>query len=154
MLKESKALSNNRQLNLTMLKSRTFFKSQVKPLTATTDIETVLRAYIVEFDGTKKKFKTVEHLFDALYHKDFSGMVDGGEINRKQLKKDHARDLGIGSKATLIRFQKAGESLVEVKIRWVNKRGDVLIHHHLRIEEGKFKILFFENSQFTQNKVF
>ena len=67
--------------------------------------ESALRQYFAAIDGTKKDFSEVQHLFDALYHDDFTLVFKDGETtSRDDMKEVHAGYLSEGSKVTLIHF--------------------------------------------------
>ena len=86
-----------------------------------------LKQYLAAFDGTKKDFTEVEHLFDSLYHEHFTFSTKDGTLHtRDTAKKIAASKLALGSEVTLIHLKRIGLSCVDIKYRLVNKVEDTI----------------------------
>jgi len=86
-----------------------------------------LKAYLDAFDGTPKKFSEVEHLFDKVYHRNFTFSTEDGKIHtRKEAKASVARKLALGSKVEVIHWKRIGMSCTDLKYRLVNKEEDTI----------------------------
>ncbi|KAL9187507.1 hypothetical protein ACHAXT_001610 [Thalassiosira profunda] len=83
--------------------------------------KTNLLNYLAAFDGGKKDFSQVEHLFDALYHDPFRAVASNGKkITRRQVQRLHAKYLSSGYKAELVAFRWIGLESVYVNVRLTN----------------------------------
>lgn len=100
-------------------------------------LEQSFRAYFAAFDGIKKDFSEVKHLFDATYHDDFIHEMDGNPVNKEQLSRIQANYLSIGTKATLMVFVHVAPNWVEYKLRIVNEKVNLVIHNLASIKENK-----------------
>ena len=86
-----------------------------------------LKAYLDAFDGTPKKFSDVEHLFDKVYHRNFTFSTEDGKIHtRKEAKASVARKLALGSQVEIIHWKRIGMSCTDLKYRLVNKEEDTI----------------------------
>ena len=67
-------------------------------------LEQKFRQYLAAFDGKKKDFSEVEHLFDALFHEEFSDTIHVHQqtLSREQTKALHAGFFAMGTKAKLV----------------------------------------------------
>lgn len=102
----------------------------------TMSFEQNLRSYLAFFDGTKRDFSSVEHLFDALYDGAYI-QLDGSTLNKEQMKTLHTNCLHLGSKATVIQVKNISPNSVEFEFRMVNEKFDVIIHSLGTIKNGK-----------------
>ena len=100
--------------------------------------EPAFRRYLAVFDGNKKDFSEVEHLFDSLYHEKMTFTFKDGEIaTREDMKRLHADQLSKGSKITLIHFRKIGVECIDVKMRVENEQEDIVLHKVYSLEDNK-----------------
>src|SRR6056300_1010841 len=80
-------------------------------------LEQKFRQYLAAFDGKKKDFSEVEHLFDALFHQNFCDAIhyrQEAPQTREQMKTLHARYFAMGTKATLIYYRRVGLKTIDV----------------------------------------
>ena len=91
-------------------------------------LEQKFRQYLAAFDGKKKDFSEVEHLFDALFHDDFSDTVYLSQqaTSKEQMKTLHARYFAMGTKATLIYYRRVGLKTIDVSYHLFNDEEDVV----------------------------
>jgi hypothetical protein len=97
--------------------------------------------YLTLFDGKKKTFEEVEHVFDALYHKDC--VITDGNGNtktREEMKETHAKKLAMASKCTLLLFRVITFDTIEIKYRLVNEEEDKVIYQ-LLTTDGENKVV-------------
>ncbi|KAL7549395.1 hypothetical protein ACHAWF_012664 [Thalassiosira exigua] len=100
----------------------------------------VLRRYIDAFDGTKKDFSEVEHLFHALHHKRFTRTTkDGRALTREDLKKTHSELLSKGARVTLVHFRAFGEDYMDLQVRIESEDEDKLVRWVFLIQNGRFR---------------
>eukprot|EP00804_Cyclotella_cryptica_P026070 CCRYP_013936-RA/>CCRYP_013936-RA protein AED:0.11 eAED:0.11 QI:0/-1/0/1/-1/1/1/0/279 len=110
-------------------------------------IENKFRTYLSAFDGTKKDFSNMEHLFEEIYDKDFVLVDDGHVIDREQIKRIHEKAFEHGSTATLLQvsshfvedssFGDMEESTIEFKFRLTNDEWDIVIHNIATVQGNK-----------------
>ena len=92
-------------------------------------LEQKFRQYLAAFDGKKKDFSEVEHLFDALFHQNFCDAIhyrQEAPQTREQMKTLHARYFAMGTKATLIYYRRVGLKTIDVSYRLFNDEEDVV----------------------------
>ena len=92
-------------------------------------LEQKFRQYLAAFDGKKKDFSEVEHLFDALFHQNFCDAIhyrQEGPQTREQVKALHARYFAMGTKATLIYYRRVGLKTIDVSYHLFNDEEDVV----------------------------
>lgn len=97
--------------------------------------------YLTLFDGKKKTFEEVEHVFNALYHKDC--VITDGNGNtktREEMKETHAKKLAMASKCTLLLFRVITFDTIEIKYRLVNEEEDKVIYQ-LLTTDGENKVV-------------
>lgn len=97
--------------------------------------------YLTLFDGKKKTFEEVEHVFNALYREDC--VITDGEGNtktREEMKQTHARKLAMASKCTLLLFRVITYHTIEIKYRLVNDEEDKVIYQ-LLTTDGDDKVV-------------
>lgn len=88
--------------------------------------------YLTLFDGKKKTFEEVEHVFNALYHEDcVITDGDGNTKTREEMKQTHAKKLAMASKCTLLLFRVITFDTIEIKYRLVNDEEDKVIYQLL-----------------------
>jgi hypothetical protein len=122
--------------NIAVVQGNKFIRA--KPVEDTKPIVLInFEAYIDAFNGTPKDIARVNHLFDALYHDDFVYELDGSSMNKKQMKKLHAKMFAVGSKASCLLFKDVGSGRVEFKFRLVNDKVNVVIHNIAAVEANK-----------------
>mmetsp|Transcript_660 Transcript_660/g.1052 ORF Transcript_660/g.1052 Transcript_660/m.1052 type:complete len:161 (-) Transcript_660:284-766(-) len=88
--------------------------------------------YLTLFDGKKKSFEEVEHVFNSLYHEDC--IITDGEGNtrtREEMKQTHAKKLAMASKCTLLLFRVITFDTIEIKYRIVNDEEDKVVYQLL-----------------------
>ncbi|KAL7488684.1 hypothetical protein ACHAW6_015997 [Cyclotella cf. meneghiniana] len=110
-------------------------------------IENKFRAYLAAFDGSKKDFSDICHIFEDIYDKDFVLHEDGYVVNREQIKRIHAKGFALGSTASLLQFSSRfvedcslGDleaSTVEFKFRLTNDEWDIVIHNIADVQGNK-----------------
>ena len=91
-------------------------------------LEQKFRQYLAAFDGKKKDFSEVEHLFDALFHDDFSDTVYRSQqaISKEQIKTLHASYFAMGTKAKLLDYRRVGLKTIDVSYHLFNDEEDVV----------------------------
>lgn len=111
-------------------------------------IEKKFRTYLAVFDGTKKSFSDIGHLFEEIYDKDFEVVQDGHVIDREKVKQIQAKGFELGSTATLLHFSTHSvdgssfndleESTIEFKLRFTNDEWDIVDHNIVTVRGNKF----------------
>ena len=101
--------------------------------------EVALQRYFATFDGNKKEFSEVEHLFDDLYHEDFQLDFQSFTLTREVAKRAHASYMSRCAQVTLIHFRRIGLDLVDVKFHINNREEeeDFIIHMMYTIRDDK-----------------
>ena len=101
--------------------------------------EVALRRYFATFDGNKKEFSEVQHLFDDLYHKDFQLDFQSFTLTRAVAKRAHSSYMSRGAQVTLIHFRHIGLDLVDVKFHINNseEEEDFIVHMMYTIQDDK-----------------
>jgi hypothetical protein len=91
-------------------------------------LEQKFRQYLAAFDGKKKDFSGVEHLFDALFHDDFSDTVYLSQqaTSKEQIKALHARYFAMGTKAKLLDYRRVGLKTIDVSYHLFNDEEDIV----------------------------
>jgi hypothetical protein len=91
-------------------------------------LEQKFRQYLAAFDGKKKDFSEVEHLFDALFHDDFSDTVYLSQqaTTKEQVKTLHARYFAMGTKAKLLDYRRVGLKTIDVSYHLFNEEEDIV----------------------------
>ena len=91
-------------------------------------LEQKFRQYLAAFDGKKKDFSEVEHLFDALFHDDFSDTVYLSQqaTSKEQIKALHARYFAMGTKAKLLDYRRVGLKTIDVSYHLFNDEEDIV----------------------------
>ena len=91
-------------------------------------LEQKFRQYLAAFDGKKKDFSGVEHLFDALFHDDFSDTVYLSQqaTSKEQIKAIHARYFAMGTKAKLLDYRRVGLKTIDVSYHLFNDEEDIV----------------------------
>mmetsp|Transcript_1771 Transcript_1771/g.2834 ORF Transcript_1771/g.2834 Transcript_1771/m.2834 type:complete len:163 (+) Transcript_1771:206-694(+) len=88
--------------------------------------------YLTLFDGKKKSFEDVEHVFNSLYHEDcIITDGDGNTRTREEMKQTHAKKLAMASKCTLLLFRVITFDTIEIKYRIVNDEEDKVVYQLL-----------------------
>jgi len=88
--------------------------------------------YLTLFDGKKKSFEEVEHVFNSLYHEDcIITDGDGNTRTREEMKQTHAKKLAMASKCTLLLFRVITFDTIEIKYRIVNDEEDKVVYQLL-----------------------
>eukprot|EP01083_Nonionella_stella_P261055 889370_1 len=108
-------------------------------------IEIRLRNYIDAFDGTKKDFSEVEHLWDAAYTKDFTLVLKDGKVlkNENVLTGDKVRELqqeyfSKGTKVTITNYKRIGlDTIYAEYIVTTDGEEDKVVHQLYTIEDDK-----------------
>ena len=78
--------------------------------------EEALRTYLSEFDGSRKEFAEIEHLFRALFHQKYVLISKGREtITKDELRMLHSDHLSKGSNATIIKSRRIGKNCIDVE---------------------------------------
>ena len=92
-------------------------------------LEQKFRQYLAAFDGKKKDFSEVEHLFDALFHQNFCDAIhyrQEAPQTREQVKALHARYFAMGTKAKLIYYRRVGLKTIDVSYHLFNDEEDIV----------------------------
>lgn len=90
-------------------------------------LEQKIRQYLAVFDGKTKDFSDVEHLFDALFHSDYSSTNQHyRHETRDQIKTQHSRYFAMGTKATLLDYRRVGFNTVDVSYHLINDEEDIV----------------------------
>eukprot|EP00985_Skeletonema_marinoi_P012434 scaffold5995_cov83-Skeletonema_marinoi.AAC.1 len=88
--------------------------------------------YLTLFDGKKKSFEDVKHVFNSLYHEDcIITDGDGNTRTREEMKQTHAKKLAMASKCTLLLFRVITFDTIEIKYRIVNDEEDKVVYQLL-----------------------
>ena len=94
-------------------------------------LEQRFRQYLSAFDGKKKDFSKVEHLFDALLHQDFSETNNHIQlqqaVSREQMKAIHAMYFAMGTRATLIHYRRIGLHTIDISYHLFNDQVDIVV---------------------------
>ena len=94
-------------------------------------LEQRFRQYLSAFDGKKKDFSEVEHLFDAIFHKDFFETTNNSQqqqtVSREQTKAIHSMYFAMGTSATLIHYRRIGLHTIDISYHLFNDQVDVLV---------------------------
>ena len=94
-------------------------------------LEQRFRQYLSAFDGKKKDFSEVEHLFDALFHKYFfetnNHLQQQQAVSREQIKAIHAMHFAMGTRATLIHYRRIGFHTIDVSYHLYNDQVDIAV---------------------------
>ncbi len=103
-------------------------KQQQQQHTFGPTLEQKFRQYLAAFDGKKKDFSEVEHLFDALFHDDFSDTVYLSQqaTSKEQIKTLHARYFAMGTKAKLLDYRRVGLKTIDVSYHLFNDEEDIV----------------------------
>ena len=92
-------------------------------------LEQKFRQYLAAFDGKKKDFSEVEHLFDALFHQNFCDAIhyrQEAPQTREQVKALHARYFAMGTKAKLLDYRRVGLKTIDVSYHLFNDEEDIV----------------------------
>jgi hypothetical protein len=102
-------------------------------------LEQKLRHYLAVFDGTKKDFSEFEHLFDALFHKEFCDTINfrQQDVSREHSKALHAEYLAMGTKATLVHYRRVGFSTIDVSYNLFNDQDEVVTRQLITRQNGR-----------------
>eukprot|EP00984_Skeletonema_dohrnii_P022227 scaffold11345_cov85-Skeletonema_dohrnii-CCMP3373.AAC.1 len=99
-------------------------KEQPTNYTGGPSLEQRFRQYLSAFDGKKKDFSKVEHLFDALFHKDFFETTNNSQqqqtVSREQTKAMHVMYFAMGTRATLIHYRRIGLHTIDISYHLFN----------------------------------
>jgi hypothetical protein len=99
-------------------------------------IEIKFRTYLATLDGSSKDFSSVAHLFDELYHNEFTLEENGSTVTREQMKRIQAKAFELGSKATLL-YCSASSSAIEYRFHLINDQWDFVIHCMAAVKDDK-----------------
>eukprot|EP00984_Skeletonema_dohrnii_P011666 scaffold4679_cov81-Skeletonema_dohrnii-CCMP3373.AAC.1 len=106
-------------------------KEQPTNYTGGPSLEQRFRQYLSAFDGKNKDFSKVEHLFDALFHKDFFETTNNSQqqqtVSRDQTKAMHAMYFAMGTRATLIHYRKIGLHTIDISYHLCNDQVDIVV---------------------------
>jgi len=102
-------------------------------------LEQKFRQYLAAFDGKKKDFSEVEHLFDALFHKEFCDTINFRQqaVSREQMKALHAKYFAMGTKATLVHYRRVGFSTIDVSYNLFNDQEEVVTRQLITRQNGR-----------------
>mmetsp|Transcript_20116 Transcript_20116/g.30980 ORF Transcript_20116/g.30980 Transcript_20116/m.30980 type:complete len:152 (-) Transcript_20116:15-470(-) len=94
-------------------------------------LEQRFRQYLSAFDGKKKDFSEVEHLFDALSHKDFYETTNNSQqqqtVSREQTKAIHSMYFAMGTSATLIHYRRISLHTIDISYHLFNDQLDIVV---------------------------
>ena len=79
--------------------------------------EEALRAYLAEFNGSRKEFAEIDPLFKALFHQKYVLISKGREtITKEEMKQLHSKHLSRprGSYATIIKSRRIGKNCIDI----------------------------------------
>ncbi|KAL7553020.1 hypothetical protein ACHAWF_016901 [Thalassiosira exigua] len=114
-------------------------KRQAKPCESSFYCYAVLVKYIAAVNCGQKEFSDVEHLFDALYHKNYTLVSKDGEtLPRDEIKRRHSDYIRKGGKFTLVNFTSIGLYCVDVEIRFATAEESKSVHAIVSLEDNKF----------------
>jgi hypothetical protein len=99
-------------------------------------IEIKFRRYLASLDGSSKDFSSVAHLFDELYHNEFTLEENGSTVTREQMRRIQAKAFELGSKATLL-YCSTSSSALEYRFHLVNDQWDMVIHCMAVVKDDK-----------------
>lgn len=114
-------------------------------LTASINIMTFeqnFRAFLTAaYDGNKRDFSTVEHLFNAVYHDEYVQMNEDTTLT-KEMMKLHSNLITMGTLVYDIEVKADGNKTfpsnsVEFKFRVTNDKFDVTVHESGELKDGK-----------------
>lgn len=88
--------------------------------------------------GTKKNFDEVDYLFEMIYDDEYTDVINGTQVAKEQLRKVHERHLSLGSRASIVHFER-GLGSVFVNYRLSNDKNDMFIQSSVAIESNKYK---------------
>ena len=78
--------------------------------------EEALRAYLNEFNGSRKEFAEIELFFKAMFHQKYVLISKGRETTTKEeMKQLHSNHLSRGSYATIIKSRRIGKNCIDVQ---------------------------------------
>ena len=78
--------------------------------------EEVLRAYLAEFNGSRRELAEIEPLFKALFHQKYVLISKGREtITKEEMKQLHSKHLSRGSYATIIKSRRIGKNCIDIQ---------------------------------------
>eukprot|EP00984_Skeletonema_dohrnii_P029701 scaffold20552_cov161-Skeletonema_dohrnii-CCMP3373.AAC.4 len=81
--------------------------------------------------GPSLEQSSVEHLFDALFHKDFFETTNNSRqqqtVSREQTKAVHAMYFAMGTRATLIHYRRIGLHTIDISYHLFNDQVDILV---------------------------
>eukprot|EP00985_Skeletonema_marinoi_P001150 scaffold464_cov130-Skeletonema_marinoi.AAC.2 len=104
-----------------------------------TTLEQKFRQYLAAFDGKKKDFSEVEHVFDALFHEEFSDTINVHHqaVSREHIKTLHTEYFAMGTKATLIHYRIVGLNTVDVSYNLFNDQEEVITRQLFTRQNGR-----------------
>lgn len=131
---EGLSIAQNKQpIQLVCASDETVVSSNLTPCE-----EIFISEYLAEFDGTKKNFDEVDYLFEIIYDDEYTDIINGMQVNKEQLRQIHSEHLSLGSRASIVHFER-GVGSVFVTYRLSNDKNDMFIQSSIAIETNKFK---------------
>lgn len=96
-----------------------------------------LFAYLNAFDGTKKEFKDIQHLFDNLFSDDLFHLMDGHPTDRNALIRLNEYMLQQRIVAVLEDIYFQDDTHVEYTVHWGNEDVSMVRHVVALVDDGK-----------------
>jgi hypothetical protein len=103
----------------------------------TMSCEAALQEYFAAFNGTKKDFSELGHLFDAVSHEKFTLVIEGETLDRDTAKAIDAGYLAEDLKIKIVVFRRIDTNHIDVQARAQNKEEHEDIHVVFTVEDNK-----------------
>ena len=99
--------------------------------------ESNIRTFLTAaYDGKKKNFSQVNHLFEAVFDKNYVNL-NGMTLNYDEIRSIHENCVALNSRASDIRIKSFHNNKVEFKFRVANSKFNVIIHMKGELKDGK-----------------
>jgi len=99
--------------------------------------ESNIRTFLITaYDGKKKDFSQVSHLFDNVFHKEYINL-NGTTVNYDGVRSIYENCVALNSRVSDIRIKSFHDNKVEYKFRTNDKIGNVLINMKAELKDNK-----------------
>ena len=99
--------------------------------------ESNIRTFLTTaYDGKKKDFSQVNHLFDNVFNKEYINL-NGMTLNYDEIRSIHENCVALNSRVSDIRIKSFHDNKVKFKFRVANSKFNVIIHMKGELKDDK-----------------